>query len=104
MVESTRYRVKTIRVIGTPAWDAGQRVTTSLSFSNSGAESFSSELFHLECSLLVNNERGGDPPAPPKGKKWACSNPSEVFEHAGLLCDEPPGTASLPFIKSSDIV
>jgi hypothetical protein len=28
---------------------------------------------------------------------------SGVFDHVGLLSNEPPGTAGLPFIQSSDI-
>src|SRR6185312_11346057 len=42
-------------------------------------------------------------PARPQAKKMpAWSNTSKVFDHAGLLVNEPPGEAGLPFIQSSD--
>jgi hypothetical protein len=28
--------------------------------------------------------------------------PEEVFDHVGVLVNEPPGTARLPFAQSSD--
>ena len=35
-------------------------------------------------------------------KKADVGDHPEVFGHVGLLVDRPPGTAELPFIKSSD--
>ena len=35
-------------------------------------------------------------------KKADVGDHPEVFGHVGLLVDRPPGTAGLPFIKSSD--
>jgi hypothetical protein len=38
-------------------------------------------------------------PAPPRAKKEAgVVEPSGVFDHAGVLVDEPPGPAGVPFI------
>ena len=37
-----------------------------------------------------------------KSKKAGVVEHPEVFDNAGLLANEPPGTAGLPFIKSSD--
>jgi hypothetical protein len=37
-------------------------------------------------------------------KKAGVAEHPEVFGHAGLLANEPPGKAGLPFIKSSDDV
>jgi hypothetical protein len=35
-------------------------------------------------------------------KKTGVVEHPEVFDHAGLLVNEPPGKAGLPFIQSSD--
>jgi hypothetical protein len=39
-----------------------------------------------------------------KTKKADVAEHPEVFHHVGLLIDEPPGKAGLPFIQSSDVV
>jgi len=39
-----------------------------------------------------------DRPAPPQAKKADGVEHRKVFDHAGLLANEPPGTAGLPFI------
>ena len=36
-------------------------------------------------------------PQPATVKKGAMEHP-QVFDHVGLLCNEPPGTAELPLI------
>ena len=41
-------------------------------------------------------------PQPPQLKKADVAKHPKVLNHVGLLCNEPPGTAGLPFIKSSD--
>jgi hypothetical protein len=42
------------------------------------------------------------PFASPKAKKADVGKHPEVFGHVGLLVNRPPGTAGLPFIKSTD--
>ena len=37
-----------------------------------------------------------------KAKKPAWSNTFRVLDHAGLLFDEPPGSAEVPFVWSSE--
>ena len=39
-----------------------------------------------------------------KTKKADVAEHPEVFHHVGLLIDEPPDIAGLPFIQSSEIV
>jgi len=38
-----------------------------------------------------------DCPAPPQAKKADVVEHPEVFDHVGLLVNQPPGTAELPF-------
>jgi hypothetical protein len=40
----------------------------------------------------------GDHPKPPKKKADVAEHPEEVFDHVGLLVNEPPRTAGLLFI------
>jgi hypothetical protein len=53
----------------------------------------------VELDLLISVILGGrDRFAPPKAKKKAgVVEHLGVFNHAGLLVNEPPGTAGLPF-------
>jgi hypothetical protein len=39
----------------------------------------------------------GGHPAPPKAKKADVTEHREVFHHVGVLVNEPPGMAGLPF-------
>jgi hypothetical protein len=41
--------------------------------------------------------------APPRNKADVVEHP-EVFDHVGLRFDEPPVTAGLPFVSSSDSI
>jgi hypothetical protein len=37
-----------------------------------------------------------------ENKKAEVADRPEAFDHIGILVDRPPGTAELPFVKSSD--
>jgi hypothetical protein len=50
------------------------------------------------CSSTKSVPSGCDCLVPPPQKKADVVEHPEVFDHIGLLFDEPPGTAGLPFI------
>jgi len=54
----------------------------------------------LGVCLPGDGSLGGTPrfPAPLQTKKADVTEHPEVFDHVGLLVNEPPGTAGLPFI------
>jgi hypothetical protein len=52
-------------------------------------------------SLKPLASRGLEPPDKRKKKADVVEHP-EAFNHVGLLFNEPPGWAGLPFISSSD--